>query len=90
MSLITEGILCRGTWENPEVGTLSDLLSAQSSDSPDLQTSAVHFHLDQRAQPQFQACKHSETSAPESMIFPLRIFQVDILKQTPLCCQTHP
>lgn len=29
MSLITEGRLCRGTWENPEVGTLSDLLPEQ-------------------------------------------------------------
>lgn len=90
MSLITEGRLCRGTWENPEVGTVSDLLSVQSFDLPALQTSAVRFHLDQRAQPQFQACKHTETSAAESMIFPLRIFQVDILKQTPSCCLPHP
>lgn len=30
MSLITEGKLCRGTWENPEVGTVSDLLSEPS------------------------------------------------------------
>lgn len=90
MSLITEGRLWRGTWENPEVGTVSDLLSERSFDSPVLQTSAVRFHLDQRAQPQFQACKHSETSAAQSVIFPLRIFQLDILKQTPSCCQPHP
>lgn len=89
MSLITEGRLRRGTWENPEAGTLSDLLCEQSLDSPALQTSAVHFHLDQRAQPQFQACEHSETSAAVSMIFPLRVFQVDILKQTPPCCRPH-
>lgn len=40
------------------------------------------FILDQRAQPRFKACKHSETSAAESMIFPPRALQVDILKQT--------
>lgn len=89
MSLITEGRLCRGTWENLEVETVPDWVSEQSFDSPELQTSAVRFHSDQRAQPQFQACKHSETSAAESMIFPLRVFQVDILKQTPPCCWPH-
>lgn len=89
MSLITGGKLCRGIWENPEVETLFGLLSVQSFNSPELQTSAVHFHLDQRAQPQFQACKHSETSAAESVIFPPRIFQVDILKQTLLCSWPH-
>lgn len=74
MSVIAEGRLCMGTWEILEVETLSDLLYEQSFDCPVLQTSAVHFHLDQRAQPQFQACKHSETSAAESLIFPLSIF----------------
>lgn len=48
VSLITEGKLCRGTWENPEVGTVPDLLSVQSLDSPALQTSAACFYLDQR------------------------------------------
>jgi len=90
-SLITEGKLCRETWENPEKETVSDLLFEQQSfDLPMLQTSAGRFCLDQRAKPQFQACKHSETSAAKSTIFPLRTFQMDILKQTPSCCQPHP
>lgn len=89
-SLITEGRLCMETWENPEVGTVSDLLCEQSFHSAVLQTSAVLSHSHQRAKPQFQACKHSETSETESVIFPLRIFQMDILKQTPSCCRPHP
>lgn len=63
--------------------------AVRSLNSPGLRTSAVHFHLDQRAQPQFQACKHGETSAAGSMIFPLRIFQVDVLKQTLACFWPH-
>lgn len=73
------------SWEHFLICSLSRALTR-----PCCKTSAVCFHLDQRAQPQFQACKHSETSAAESMIFPPRIFQVDILKQTPLCCRPHP
>lgn len=64
-------------------------LAVRSLNSPGLQTSAVRFHLDQRAQPQFQACKHGETSAAESMVFPLRILQVDVLKQTLPCFWPH-
>lgn len=60
------------------------------SDSPVLQTSVVSFHLDQRAQPHFQACKQRETSAAESMIFPVRVFREGLLKQTPPCCWPHP
>lgn len=63
--------------------------AVRSLNSPGLQTSALCFHLDQRAQPQFEACKHGETSAPESTIFPLRIFQVDVLKQTLPCFWPH-
>lgn len=73
------------------MGTASEWLREQSSGSPVSANLCGAFSFRSKApNPNSKACKHGETSAAESAIFPQRTFQVDILKQTPACLPATP